>query len=55
MDERLVKANARLIAMIQNLLESADDTGCTDDLTVVSKQALEKVEKAYLSVCMLTD
>ena len=28
---------------IQNLLETADDTGCTEDLTVVSASALEEL------------
>jgi hypothetical protein len=28
------------------VIRSADDTGCTDDLTVVSKRAVEELEKA---------
>jgi hypothetical protein len=33
-----------LVKAIQDVLDSADDTGCTDDLIVVSKAALERLE-----------
>jgi hypothetical protein len=33
-----------LAQAIQDVLDSADDTGCTDDLTVVSKTALGRLE-----------
>lgn len=33
---------------IQALLNSADDTGCTDDLIVVSKSALQQVERLLI-------
>ncbi|MBA4372281.1 MAG: hypothetical protein C0402_05415 [Thermodesulfovibrio sp.] len=33
-----------VLAAFEVLLNSADDTGCTDDLTVVSKEALESLE-----------
>lgn len=44
----------KLLDAVQELLDSADSTGCTDDLTVVSQTALDKVESLYLSVSMTT-
>lgn len=32
--------------LITNLIDSADDTGCTDDLTVVSREALTRLAQA---------
>lgn len=39
-------ATADLITMLEALVMSADDTGCSDDLTVVSAQAVEQLSDA---------
>lgn len=40
---------ARLVELSRNVIWSADDTGCTDDLTVASKEEIESL-KNYLDV-----
>ena len=35
--------NDLLRALIQNVVDSADDEGCSDDLTVASKNAIDKL------------
>lgn len=37
--------DADLVAAVQRLINSADDAGCCDDLTVVSKHAVEDLEE----------
>ena len=42
----ILEGNEILIA-IKDLLLSEDNEGCTDDLTVVSREAIEKLRAAY--------
>lgn len=42
-------ADAELTGVIEALIESADDTGCTEDLTVVSAHALDALRERYFS------
>ena len=37
---------------IRAVIDSADDTGCTEDLTVVSKSAIEALEEAFDHPCL---
>lgn len=39
--------NKNLMAAIKEVFLSEDNTGCSDDLTVVSVQAIEKLRKEY--------
>lgn len=41
-----VPATSTILALLQNLEDSADTTGCTDDLIVVSRSALEQLATA---------
>jgi hypothetical protein len=43
--KRTTFADAELKEAIQTLIDSADDTGCTEDLTVVSASAVEALRK----------
>lgn len=38
------KVRNTLTELVGNLITSADDTGCSEDLTVVSKDAVEELE-----------
>ena len=39
--------NKKLMEAIKEVFLSEDNTGCSDDLTVVSMQAIEKLRKEY--------
>ncbi len=39
--------NKKLMEAIKALLLSEDNEGCSDDLTVVSAEAIEKLRKEY--------
>jgi hypothetical protein len=41
------QVNKQMMQAIKGLLLSEDNTGCSDDLTVVSMQAIEKLRKEY--------
>jgi len=36
-----------LLEAIKEVLDSADNTGCSDDLTVVSQSAIDALDAAY--------
>jgi hypothetical protein len=36
-----------LLQSIRDLLATADNAGCSDDLTVVSQEALDALEESY--------
>ena len=38
---------SNILKAIEELLLSEDNEGCTDDLTVVSREAVDKVRTAY--------
>ncbi len=45
--KRTAFADTELKETIETLIDSADDTGCTDDLTVVSSSAVEALRKRF--------
>jgi hypothetical protein len=43
-------ADERLKHLIQNLIDSADNTGCSEDLTVVSRDSVESLRRALTTL-----
>ncbi len=41
----------RLLDLCEDVITSADSTGCTEDLTVVSKEKLELLEDFIVNYC----
>lgn len=42
----ILAAQEKLLSIVTILVNSADDTGCTEDLTVASKLAVEQLDEA---------
>jgi hypothetical protein len=44
------QAGERLKQIIRDLIESADDTGCSEDLTVVSRKYVDYLQQALQKI-----